>query len=288
VHRGASQRGSDTTIDPVICRTLRREYRFFAPDAASRETLRFIETDPIVEDHSLQPLEVRFERRHGFLSGRLPNGAMAEGTARHVLGMLHGMVGWDVRDSHGASPLIHGATVIVNGKRLVIMGQKGSGKTTLVLSLLARGYAVEGDEHLLVNQETVIARPRTLRVKPGSFDLVGPLPFRLADLPAMTGWEGDRTYAIAPHLFGRPWIVRSGPLDALVFIRANHGGHSVAKPLAHDTAFRKLLQNIHFAGVSPLLGSVRLRSLVQRVRSFELRLGDISGAQFHLERIARD
>lgn len=287
MHRGAAQRGPVTPLAPIICRTLRREYRLHAPDAAARKSLEFLTIDPEVEGRELEPVDVVLERSHGFLSSQLPNGTLTAGTTRHMVGMLHGLILWDLTQSHPASPLIHGASVVIDGRRMVIMGNKGAGKTTLMLSLLQAGHNVEGDEHLVLEQDGVIARPRTLRVKPGSLRLVEGLPEGIAATPTIDIWEGGYIHSVSPRLFGRPWVVRPGRLDAIVFISPNHGGRSVAKPLPPSEAFGRLMRTVIFPGVSVLAETVRVRRLVSEAPAYSLRLGDLTQAQFHLEQLAR-
>jgi len=236
---------------------------------------------------TLEVVDVILERSHGFLTGVLPNGTLVGGTSRHVLGMLHGFIMWDLAQSHPTSPLIHGATVVIEGKRFVITGDKGAGKTTLMLSLLAAGIEVEGDEHLVLEPETVIARPRTLRVKPGTFRLLKGLPASIAETPTIDIWEGGYIHAVSPRLFGRPWVVRPGSLDGIVFLEPNHGGRSVAVPISANEAFRRLMRTVYFPRVSVLAETVRLRRLVAEVPAYALRLGDLTGSQFHLHQLAR-
>ncbi len=287
MHRGSRQREPATSLDPIICRTLRREYRLFAPDAEARRSFEFLTIDPEVEGRSLEPIDVHFDRRFGFLAAKLPNGALVEGTSRHVLGMLHGLIYWDLSQSHPESPLIHGASVIIDGRRFVVTGAKGAGKTTFMLSLLAAGHEVEGDEHVVLDPEGVIARPRTLRVKPGSLRIVPGLPAGIERTPTIDIWEGGYIHAVSPALFGRPWVVRHGKLDGIVFIAPNHGGRSVVARLSPNEAFQRLMRTVIFPGVSVLAETVRVRRLVAEAPAFELRLGDLSQAEFQMQQLAR-
>lgn len=286
MYRGACQREPATSLAPVICRTLRREYRLFAPDDAVRRVLEFLRVDPEVEGGPLEPVDVHIERRHGFLSTVLPNGAVAEGTSRHIVGALHGLIYWDLSQSHPGCPVIHGASVIVNGRRFVITGDKGAGKTTLMLALLRAAHDVEGDEHVVLEPDGVVARPRTLRVKPGSLRVVAGLPAGIGHSPAIDIWDGGSIHSISPAIFGRPWTVRHGKLDGMVFIAANHGGRSVMARLSPNDAFQRLMRTVVFPGKSILLETARVRRLVTEAPAFELRLGDLTQAEFHLRQIA--
>src|SRR5207253_2106365 len=129
---------------------------------------------------------------------------------------LHELMFWDHLQSHAAWAMIHGATVMVGGKRLLLIGDKGQGKSTLALYLLTRGHAVEGDEHLAVGNETVFTRPRALRIKPGTLALMQGLPEAIYRAPRIETWDGLSVHAVDPSLFGRPWRIAEGRLDAAV------------------------------------------------------------------------
>lgn len=240
----------------------------------------------MITGRELEVVDVAIERAHGFLSTLLPNGVLVEGTARHLVAMLHGLIFWDLMQSHGRQPLAHGASVVIGDRRFMVTGHKGSGKTTLMLHLLAAGHRVEGDEHLVLQQDSVIARPRTLRVKPGSFRIVENLPAGIATTPSFEQWDGSVIHAVSPALFGSPWSIREGRLDGMIFIQPNHGGRSIASKLSTDDAFTRLMQSVYLAGNSALMGTVQLRRLASERPAYLLRLGDLSGAEFHLRRLA--
>jgi hypothetical protein len=125
-------------------------------------------------------------------------------------------------------------------------------------------------------------------VKPGSLRLVLGLPAGIEGTPTIDLWEGGYIHSVSPAMFGRPWIIRPGRLDGIVFIDPNHGGRTVAKRLSPDATFRRLMATVLFPGVSILAETVRVRRLVTETPAFELRLGDLTGAEFHLRKLAED
>jgi hypothetical protein len=270
----------------MICRTLRREYRLHAPSAAAREALSFMETRPEIEGPTFDVVDIAIAASHGFLTATLPNGKVAAGTSSHFLSALHELVFWDHLASHGDWPILHGAALLVGGKRLVVVGDKGQGKSTLSAHLLLRGHAVEGDEHVAVGETTVVARPRSLRIKESSFALLPELPAEVRQTPSVETWDGVRVHAVDPAVFGRPWRIAEGPAEALIFLEPNHGGRSVAKPIGADAAFGRLMENAHFGNRNVLQLAARLRGLAARTPAYGLRLGDLETAEWHLKAIA--
>ena len=274
-------------MEPVVFRTLHREFRLHPPNEDYRQRLRFMETMPTIVGRRLEPVDIRPEASWGFLAVRLPNGHMVHGSSLHLLGALHPMVLQDTLSGFPSAPLVHGATVRIGGRRLLLVGNKAVGKTTLCLHLLAKGHRVEGDEHLVVLDDGVMARPRSLRVKPGSFAVVRNLPAAIADTPAVPAWDGTPIHAVSPALFGTPWEIEQGVLDGLVFLEANRGGGSSIAPLSTDRGFRRLMREVVLPRTGIAAASALLRRSLVAVPNFILSVGDLDRAQFHLEVIAR-
>ena len=245
--------------------------------------------DPEIVGRALDAVDLKIEDNQGFYRVELPNGVASEGTSSHCLDVLHGFLIWDLMRSHAGHPLMHGATVVIDGKRLLITGDKGTGKTTLALFLLTRGHTVEGDEHQLILPDSVVARPRTLRVKPQSLNIIDGLPPIISLSPLYPLQNGTPVYAVNPAIFGRPWRITAGPLHGVVFAQSNHGGRSVAARLSVDEAFGRLMANSYFlksgyGGYGQIAG--RLRRLAQETPGYLLRLGDLESAEWHLRMIA--
>jgi hypothetical protein len=201
---------------------------------------------------------------------------------------MHRVLLADIADGDPRTPFVHGATVVIDKKRLLLTGEKGSGKSTLSLYLALRGHIVEGDEHLLIRQHGVIARPRTLRVKEGTLSFVPDVPLWVYTAPYIRAWDGGLIRSVDPRLLVGQWSIAEGRLDGLVFLTANHGGRSVAKAIQPEMAFSRLMREI----VLPLQGvgaaAARLRQLCLSTPAFELILGDLATAEWHLVHTAKD
>lgn len=285
MRRKPAQGRAGSPVDPIICRTLRREYRLHVPDSEAREIFRFMQVDPQVDGYVLEPKDVFLERRDGFWRLDVPGEIIVEGSARHVIWEIYRHVFRDIHISHPTCPLLHCATVLIDGRRIAIVGGKGAGKTTLTLFLLAAGYAIEGDEHLVIEPQRVITRPRTLRIKEGSFDVLANLPPTIRSEPRIELWDGGFVYGVSPGFFGRDWRVTPGSLDALVFLDSNHGGRSVAKRMTAQAALARMMPQVIFGIAGVAMQAARIHGVAQRVPAYSLRLGNLANAESHLKHI---
>ena len=104
---------------PVICRTLRREYRLHPPTAEIGVLLAFVEAEPALPGLSPELVDVPIHFRDGFLVASMPGGESIEGTPSHLIGAMHRMVVTDLVEGDPDAPFIHGATVVVEGRRVL-------------------------------------------------------------------------------------------------------------------------------------------------------------------------
>jgi hypothetical protein len=130
-----------------------------------------------------------------------------------------------------------------------------------------------------------MARPRTLRVKADSSRFVPKLVDKVCASPSIEEWNGSPIYAVSPSIGGNPWCIAPIFLPHLVFLEPNYGGHSVAKPISADRALSRLLAQCLFPDAKGA-AAARLRRLAQQTRAWEMSLGDLAGAERHLNQIA--
>jgi hypothetical protein len=273
-------------LPAVVIRTLTHEYRLLADSGEVARSLAFIAIAPEIVGVELEPVDIPVEEVAGFLRLRLPDEELVEGTADHALGKLHRLIFADVRNSEPDAPFIHGATVIgPSGNRLVLVGHKACGKTTLTLAAMARGYRVEGDEHIIVRGGEAIVRPRTLRVKPGSLAIVPEFADAAHSAPFIRTWDGSPIYALNPDVGGKPWRIEAGRIDQLVFLEANHGGRSVMSPIAKNESFGFLMAECILPPAGVVIAATRLRRLALDVPAYRLQIGDLPGALRHLRHL---
>jgi hypothetical protein len=273
-------------VHTTTIRTLKHEYRVAtaSPELAAR--LALIETSPEIVGVRLNCIDLIAVTASTGYCLELPDGSAYEGDADTVVGGLAKLVLFGVADEALGAPIIHGASVWRHGKRAVVLALKGTGKTTLALHLLANGIMVEGDEHVVIRECDVIARPRRLAVKQGSLAWLPNWAERIRQCPSITV-EEQRVYTVDPSIFGRPWQIRAGKVDHLVFAEPNHGGDSLLMPMAREEAFRRLVEDTYMPEVAQGAAIARLRRLAVEATCWRLRLGSLRQAESYICNLMR-
>jgi hypothetical protein len=262
-------------VDEIIVRSLTREYRFRTESPELTKLLAFLSAKPEMVGFHLDPVVVTIQGAGPTLRVQLPTGTWVEGSADRLATEIHSVVFRGVQDEEQAAPLVHGAALVLDSERFILIGPKGSGKTTLTLHLLSRGFDVEGDEHVVLRENDVVARPRAMRIKPGSLGLVPSFAEAILASPFMGEERGGPAYAFDPSLCGRPWHIRAGPAHHLVFIEANHGGTSSIRRLEPEEAFRQLAEHCLLPASGRAVAAARLRRLAHEAKAWVLSLGDL-------------
>jgi hypothetical protein len=271
---------------PVIAtRTLTREFRLHVDCRRAARVLAYIEARPEISGATFETVDLVVHRVGNFYRIALPDGVIAEGTALHLLDAMHRVTICSFIDEVPGAPLIHAASIRVGGSSMLLIGDKGVGKTTLALYLIERGYIVEGDEHVAVREGDLMARPRTLRVKADSSRFVPKLVDKVHNSPAVEEWNGSAIYAVSPSIGGNSWRIAPFSASHLVFLEPNYGGHSVARTISAERALSRLLkQSLLPDPRGP--AAARLRNVARQAKAWEMSLGDLAGAERHLNQIA--
>lgn len=251
------------------------------------EQLQFLRCQPVIDGAVPEIVDIEIETSGDYHWASLPNGKVPRGTPMRLISALSELMLWDHLASHGQWPMLHGASIVVGGKRMLLLAEKGQGKSTLAVHMLAAGHAVEGDEHIAIGDDEVVARPRTLRVKPGTFKIIPGLPDRITQTPMLKTWDGVEVYAVSPELFGRPWHINQGPVHACLVLSPNRGGRSVVSRISGNAIFAEMMRHGYFGDKNVIVLAARLRRFAASVPAYSLRLGDLATAQWHLEQLAK-
>jgi hypothetical protein len=180
----------------------------------------------------------------------------------------------------GGWSLLHGALLRAGDHRLLLVGDKGAGKTTLALRLLYDGFAVEGDEAVLLRNGLVVALPRRFHLKPGVETFVPELSGCSVPLPVVTGATG-KIAAFDPGEAGFPWRLDLAPVDAVVIVEPNHAGGSALTDIGPSDMVRRLLPHTRQLNAATTENAHLVKLCAQLAASggYALRLGDLNDAR---------
>lgn len=138
---------------------------------------------------------------------------------------------------------VHAGMATLGGRRVLFIGRKSSGKTTLMLQLLADGEEVHADEMALIFEDRVATpMPRRFHMRAGTFALISGLAALRPALPCQVNAGGHAIHSISPTEVGRPWRIFPAPVDDLVFIKPAHGQLSSLQSLDKASAARRLIR----------------------------------------------
>jgi hypothetical protein len=274
-------------VPSVVVRTLARELSLHTDSDKALAALSYIGADPVVANVTLAPVDLTVEQFGSFFRVALPGRPPVEGSIETIINRLFRLLGEWLPEEACGSPILHAAVARIEGRRFVFLGDKGFGKTTLMLGLIAQGIPVEGDEHIVVTQAGAIARPRRLHVKETSLEMFPALRDGISSSPSETDWMGNRVYACAPSSWGTRWEIADGAIDHIVFVEPNFGGSSILSPIALDEAFARLLETTFMPPAQRGLAAVRLRKLCVEARKWRLQAGNLDQALRHLRIVAK-
>jgi len=139
--------------------------------------------------------------------------------------------------------LLHAAVVACGGSAVVFPGEAGSGKTTLVATLMTHGYPVLSDELAVLNVNTLCVSPLPL---PMSIKLRSVEPLScyypgLADAAVHLRADGKKVRYLSPWRPQSPAITGGAtPVALLVFPRYEQGAENRLVDIEETEALRRL------------------------------------------------
>jgi energy-coupling factor transporter ATP-binding protein EcfA2 len=207
---------------------------------------------------------------------------------RTIIDFLHARLFSYALREQPRSGIIHAALLRRRGKRILIAGSRGSGKTTLTLRLAHIGYEMEGDEHVFIDNDGVIARPRAYRVKHTALALLPELAHGILAAPSYEDVRGSRIFNVDPTTVGGRWRIEKGSVDCVIVLRPNHGGYSSLRPMAPMMAAQAIISELGMRDLDRGASIGAVATLVGRARSFDLSLGDHDNAKTLIEQALDD
>jgi len=272
-------------LSSVVVRTLSRELHLRTNSPDVHAALMCLNTEPRLPGRDLTPIVLDVEEAGSFFRLCLPGLQPAEGSLETIATAVHRQIGiWWVEE-FGHLPILHAGTAAIDGRRIAFIGDGRAGKTTLMLRLIQEGFAVQGDEYLLITANGAISSPRCLHVKETSLEMLPDLADRIRSLPFLTDWVGNITYACPPSFTGVEWTIAEEPVDELIFLEPNFGGSSVLSRFAREHAFLRMMQSLFIPTAGRARAVARLRKLALDCHCWRLQTGNLDQAIDRLRRL---
>lgn len=117
---------------------------------------------------------------------------------------------------------IHAGCGEYKGRRFLVIGDKGAGKSTLMMRLLFDGLRADGDELVLIKNEDVTPFPRRFHLKEGSIDLLPELQSMISSVPYIQLYNGLLLYSFSPRDAGYDWKIQTRKTDVIFYLEPDH------------------------------------------------------------------
>jgi hypothetical protein len=248
-------------------------------ERAAFEAIRFLECSPEIPGNLAADLVLSIESfrgRYRLLEERQEIGQFLD--TRSLVDHLHArLFAYSLHD-RPRSGIVHAALLRHRGRRVLLAGSRGAGKTTLVLQLIRAGYDFEGDEHVFVEPDGVIARPRASRVKEASLALLPELAEIILSTPVYVDVCGPKIFNVDPRTVGGTWRIEKGEVDRVIVLHPNHGGYSSLRPMPPMAVAQALISEVGMRGIDRGTPIAAIAKMVSRAKGFDLSLGEHDGA----------
>ena len=169
---------------------------------------------------------------------------------------------------------VHAGAADIHGRRVLVTGEKGAGKTSLLVRLLLDGAEVQGDDVTLIGSDgSTLPYPRRFHLKDGIDQIVPELTAVLPTVPTLHYGE-FRVWAWPPP---GSWQVDWAPVDAIVLLEKSDDATSRLVPFPSYRAAQHLMS--HLMVVPSGRGWITdICRLVAGAACYRLLLGDLRQA----------
>jgi hypothetical protein len=182
-----------------------------------------------------------------------------------------------IREAGSPTRLHTGCATTPNGKRFLMAGASNAGKTTVLTRMLLDGFPAHADDMCLLQGTTVTPFPRRFHIREPSLALLPELAAVAPRLPALDAGHGVQVYAFSPRDVGRDWEISPGPVAAVFYLEANHGGQTRLHPSTKVEMARRLVADCRPGDAGgKWLGDVC--RMLDSAECFVLRLGEPKSA----------
>lgn len=173
---------------------------------------------------------------------------------------------------------IHAGCGEWEGRRFIVVGDKGVGKTTLMVRLLYSGFRIISDELILVRDGKALPFPRRFHIKQESTGLLPVMAGLFESLPFNWTSYGHKMYSFTPQDAGYPWKIDEGDVRAVIYLEPNHGGESRIEECSKYRMVQKVMPMSFLSETADHLKIGGICRLVDNADCFVLHVGDLEGA----------
>ena len=178
----------------------------------------------------------------------------------------------------GGYAKLHAGCATLGERGVLFAGPGRSGKTTLMTRLLHEGFAVQGDDTVVLRDGYAMAVPRRFRVRRGTLTLVPQLSARAPAWALKGPPNGYHVVVVDPVDLGFGWRITPAPVDVVFFLVPKHGSPSRVIPCPRYRMASMLMTE----SVPPATGARALireiATLVARADCYVLELGELDSA----------
>lgn len=173
---------------------------------------------------------------------------------------------------------IHAGCGEWQGRRFIVVGDKGVGKTTLMVRLLYSGFRMISDELILVRDGKALPFPRRFHIKQESTKLLTFMSGLIDTLPFNWTSYGHKMYSFTPQDAGYRWKIDEGDVRAVIYLEPNHGGGSRIEECSKYRMVEKVMPMSFLSETADHMKIGGICGLVDNADCFVLHVGDLEGA----------
>jgi hypothetical protein len=243
------------------------------------EAIRFLDCEPEVPAAPMTESVLTIEPMPGRYCVREAGVGVEDVVGvKSVIDRLHSRLFTYSLGDRPRSGILHAASLRRRGRRILLAGTQAAGKTTLALRLVRSGYDLEGDEHVFLEDDGVIARPRACWVKEASLALLPEAAEIIASAPVYVDHLGRKIFNVDPRMIGGSWRIEKGEVACVIVLQPNHGSCSSLRAMSPLALAQALMSEMGLREIGRGASVRAVAALVSRTRGFDLSLGDHDSA----------
>ncbi len=173
---------------------------------------------------------------------------------------------------------VHAGCAEWEGKRFLVVGDKGTGKTTLMVTLLMVGFRVIGDELVLVRNGKALPFPRRFHIKQESTGLLRSMAGLIDSLPYNWTSYGHKMYSFTPLDAGLGWVIDEADVRAVFYLVPNHGGDTRIEECPKYLMVSRVMPMSFLSEKDDHLKIKHLCRMIDNAECFTIYIGGLEGA----------